>query len=474
MSSSISVPITSSLWALVRLEGRLLRGQGTVCALLLLLALAMPAALFWQQHQLARQQTLIASAAERAMAAWRNQSLKNAHTAAHFGTWVFRPPSPLQSLEPGLSAHVGVATLIDAHRRNGQTLAATETGQADASAPALSPALLAKTAFPLLMLVLGLLIGRREASRFDVDPLRVAGASAASTLSIQALVLMALALAALLPLALAAFGTGLSAASLWPWLLATLAVQVSFAWLGLCLGRLGGRARGAVVVALLFWVLVALALPRLAMTLAQVSAPTSRLAQDAALKAALAKEVDGHGNNEANQAFKRALLQRYGVSDEAQLPVNADAMLMQADEEARAKVFADEQQRLRDAFDRQDRAVDAQAWISPLMAYERLSMALAHTDRHALDEHADRVERHRLAMVGALNDDMARNTRTGDWSTPAARAVFTALPAPPALAFSPLASLQRAASAAWGLGAWVLLSAAALVFTARRARARSM
>ncbi len=317
------------------------------------------------------------------------------------------------------------------------------------------------------------MLGRREASRFDLDPLRVAGASRLHITAVQAVMLAVLAAAALAPLALAALWRTDQHAGLAAWWLVTAAVQVVFGWIGLAVGLAGGARRGVLAAVLLFWVLVSLVAPRWMLTVAQAAAPTSRLAYDTALAAALARSVDGHGHNEANERFKQDLLRQYGVADLKQLPVNADAMLMQADEDARALAFAAETERLRAAFDAQDRTVDALRWLNPLVAYERIGTALTHTDRHTLQVHADAVERHRLQLVRALNEDMARHTRTGDWKTPAARELFAALPPAPALPIDTGAALVRSAPSIAALTLWMALAAGALLVAARRAAARA-
>jgi len=457
---------------LVRLELKLFAAQRVTLGALLVLALALPSSLAWQNAQLLKQQSMVQAAAQRGLSAWHGQALKNAHLAAHFGSWAFRPASALQGLDPGLTHHVGVATFLEAHKRNMPTLAAVDTGQLDGSAPQLSPALLAKTVFPLLMLVMGLALGRREASRFDLDPLRVAGASARGVLVVQATLLMGLAVAVLFPLAAYAaveVGPGLP---LLLWLLACAGLQVSFAWTGLAMGRWAGARRGALLAGLLFWAAVALVLPRCSMTLAQVVEPTSRLAQNSSLKQALAKEVDGHGKSAANAAFRAGLLARYGVATEAELPVNADALLMQADELVRSRVFATEVALLRTAFDRQDRLIALLGLASPLMAYERLSMALTQTDRHALQDHEGRVEVYRQEMISRLNDDMAHNTRTGDWKTAVQRELFTSLPLLPGVVAADGAVWLRMKAAWFGQLAWLVIPALSLLLLARTASSR--
>src|SRR5688572_19421779 len=49
---------------------------------------------------------------------WLEQDPKNPHSAAHYGVWVFKPASPLATLDPGIDPYVGWMIRIEAHRYN--------------------------------------------------------------------------------------------------------------------------------------------------------------------------------------------------------------------------------------------------------------------------------------------------------------------------------------------------------------------
>ena len=57
-------------------------------------------------------------AQERSDKQWQGQGKKNPHVAAHYGTHVFAPTTVATAIDPGVSAYLGRAIKIEAHKRN--------------------------------------------------------------------------------------------------------------------------------------------------------------------------------------------------------------------------------------------------------------------------------------------------------------------------------------------------------------------
>jgi len=49
---------------------------------------------------------------------WESQDAKNPHSAAHFGTYAFKTPSPLAYFDRGVDAYTGIAVWVEAHKQN--------------------------------------------------------------------------------------------------------------------------------------------------------------------------------------------------------------------------------------------------------------------------------------------------------------------------------------------------------------------
>ena len=98
------------------------------------------------------------------------------------------------------------------------------------------------------------------------------------------------------------------------------------------------------------------------------------------------------------------MLAQYGVKEVKDLPLNFGGLVMQAEEEHRAKVHEREFGELWTALAAQERTAAGFALVSPLCALRPVSMALAGTDVPAALDFARAAADYRLGFVGFLND----------------------------------------------------------------------
>ncbi len=70
---------------------------------------------FRNYQSLAKKRT---QANQSARAAWLGQPEKNLHSAAHYGTFAFRPKSDLSFLDFGLDTYTGSSVYLEGHRQN--------------------------------------------------------------------------------------------------------------------------------------------------------------------------------------------------------------------------------------------------------------------------------------------------------------------------------------------------------------------
>lgn len=106
-------------------EGRIRIAVGVV---LCLLGLAV-----WisaRQYQNVNHQYEMAKSSERDI--WDAQGEKNPHSAAHYGTYAFKPKFPLSLIDQGVDKFVGKSIFLEAHKRNEAqfSAAADQTGLA--------------------------------------------------------------------------------------------------------------------------------------------------------------------------------------------------------------------------------------------------------------------------------------------------------------------------------------------------------
>jgi ABC-2 type transport system permease protein len=165
------------------------------------------------------------------------------------------------------------------------------------------------------------------------------------------------------------------------------------------------RGRDALVALLAVWAVSVVLVPRLAPELVASSlALPTRFETDIAVARDLAALGDSHDPDDPYFAgFKKKVLAQYGVSRVEDLPVNYKGLLGMEGERLTSALF----ERYADAgFERQDaqlRRVDGFAWLSPVIALRRLSMAAAGTDLQNYRRFVEQAEHHRYRLVQELN-----------------------------------------------------------------------
>ena len=86
-------------------------------SLLIVLALLLVSVLISRGYYLSVQQQH-AEAKEAARDVWVSQDEKNPHSAAHFGTYAFKPKYPLALIDQGVDKYAGISIYLEAHNRN--------------------------------------------------------------------------------------------------------------------------------------------------------------------------------------------------------------------------------------------------------------------------------------------------------------------------------------------------------------------
>ena len=349
---------------------------------------------------------------------WLSQGTKNAHSAAHFGVYAFRPLPELAPFEPGLHGVLGTTIYLEAHKANDLRDAPKEDGSRltylDGSA-----AFLARTVVPLLLflLVAASLAGERERGTLKMlqaqgsSVLRVAlGKTLAFALLIVALVLFASLVALLasrvsaLRVAALAVGYGLFALTM---LCLAMAVSISAA-----------SSRRAVVSLFAVWTLSAVLGPRVAASAAAALAPMPLRSH---VEAALAREIDDSGYERRTEALRARVLSQHGVQSVETLPFDFRGMALDYDETRGAAIFDRHRAQLRAHAARQDALLGGVSVLLPWLALEHWSTAVAGTDLNNAEHFADIAETYRRDLVGRMNRSILHaKGASGDealWST---------------------------------------------------------
>lgn len=465
--------------AIARREWREWRRDRRLSGLAVLLALLMLAAL---ADGLARARQADAAQTAAALAdgaLWRGQGERHPHAAAHFGQYAFKPESPLALADPGVDAQVGSAVWLEAHRRNEPIFRPARDGDLAARHAPLSLAFVLQVLLPLLVILLafGSFAGERERGTLrqslslGTAPLELA---AGKVLALSAALVLLL-VPALAALALASVASASQATPVGNLLTRVGALGLGYALylggygsLALAISALSRQSRTALTVLIGFWLVNSFVGPRLMTDLARQrqTVPTAD-----AFQAAIAVERrDAFGHDERHpgyRAFREAVLARYGVSREEELPVSLRALALKHNDAVGDAIFDRHYAALNAAFAASDRWRAAPGFVLPLLAVQPYAMALAGTDSRHHEHFSAAAEAHRRMIQTRISDALL-TARDADPRADAA--LWNAIPG-----FD-----YRLPTAGWALDSqtpnlrallvWWLLTAAACALAVRRLR----
>jgi len=369
---------------------------------------------------------------------WVSQDDKNPHSAAHYGTYAFKPKYPLSLIDPGVDKYSGISIFLEAHKRNESQYmaAADQTGLARFGD--LTPDFMMLFIIPLLIILIGYNAFTREKEQGTLQLLKGQGVSswklilgkwAGIFLPVLIITTGLFVIALVLLTGVEGFGE-LHYAVLLLLFLVYLAYYTVFINITLFISAVSRQSGISLVSLLAIWILFCLAMPKASSNLAGTIYPyPSRQAFTTQVEADKKAGLDGHNPwSQAAKDFERETLLKYGVDSLSQLPFNFDGYRMQKGEEHEAQVYFKHYAKLKETHQKQTKIYQASAIISPFLPTRFLSMALARTDYDSHWDFADAAENYRLKLQETLNMNFAENSSYGDWAYKADRSLWKDIP----------------------------------------------
>lgn len=338
-----------------------------------------------------------------------NQPDRHPHRMVHYGHFVFRPLNPLASFDPGVDAFTGHTLFLEGHRQNSANFGDVRQSSLLLRFGQLTPAFLLQVLAPLLLVFVGHGVLARERESGTLRVLLAQGVRPWQVVTGKLLTLVGISVLTLLPalLALLWIGTATSAPAGLALMLAAGYGLWLLVWaLGIvCLSAWFTRGRDALVALLAVWAVTVVLVPRLAseVSASEIDLPT-RFETDIAVARDLAELGDSHDPEDPYfSGFRNKVLAQYGVSRVEDLPVNYKGLVSMEGERLTSALF---ERYADDSFKRQAaqlRQVNSFAWLSPVLALRRLSMAAAGTDLQNYHRFVEQAEQHRYRLVQELN-----------------------------------------------------------------------
>lgn len=451
-------------------------GRVRLSLLIVLLLLGVAVWISSRQYQNTNADYVVAKTSERAV--WDNQGEKNPHSAAHYGTYAFKPKYPLSLVDQGVDKYTGTSIFLEAHKRNEAQFSAATDQTGLSRFGDLTPDFILLFIMPLLIVLLGYNAFTKERELGTHSLLKSAGAKGwkivlgkwvALFLPVFTITVVLLVLAGIVLSSLPDYGV-FQWSSLTAMGLVYLLYYAVFTNLVLWISHRAKRSGISLVVSLSLWIVACLAAPKAASNIAEAKNPYPTR-QEFAANVLKDKEggLDGHNpwSKEA-KLLEEEVLAEYGVDSLHQLPFNFAAYRTQKGEEHEAEVYFKQYKYLKEQYRKQSGTYRSLALLSPFLPARFLSMAIAQTDYNTHWDFSDAAENYRIATQKFLNDNTAQNTSYGERGYQASAPFWKELPAfeydPPSLG----KVLENNSSNLLILGIWTVLSFSLLFITTKK------
>ena len=353
---------------------------------------------------------------------WDNLEPMNPHRAAHYGVYVFKPISILNSLDDGVSSITGNVLKLEGHVQNeivhseaSQSITISKFGK-------LKPSIILQYVVPLFLIFLsfGSITNDKETGRMKLIALQgvspeklVLSKSISIWLYGLMLIMFSVLLQSLLgSLALdAGLRLGLTFISygLYYLIVVFLSTFISVNF---------RNNTSAISLLLATWIVWTIFLPKIwGNTVEKVHPLPSRQNFIAQMREDRSKGIDGHNpRDERRSKLEKEYLVKYKVDSLSQLPINFDGIVMQADEEYGNQVWDKHFGNNYLIYQKQKKLYQLSGLLNPFSSLQNLSMGFCGSDMiHHLD-FLKKAENYRRYLIKTLNDKHAHGgSRTGEW-----------------------------------------------------------
>lgn len=378
---------------------------------------------------------------------WESQGEKNPHSAAHYGTYAFKPMFALSLFDYGVTKYTGNSIFLEAHNRNEASFSEASDQTSLTRFGTLSIHFVLLYIFPLIMILIGYSSYTKEIENQTFTLLKSQGIQPLKLVlgKWMAIFLPVFIFIAILFLIIGVVLSGLEGVTFFSWSgLIMLCVSYLLYYMVIItitlLVSMWSKSSGiSLVSCLVLWVVFSFITPKVATNFANEYHPyPSKSEFIAGVEKDKKSGLDGHNPwNEAAKQLKVETLNAYGVDRVSQLPFNYDAYRMQKGEEHEAEIYEKHYDNLTQIATQQNDTYKQLSFVSPFIPLRFLSMDIANTSDNLHWKFTNAAEKYRIETQKFLNDNFKNNSKTGEWNYEMDANTFKKLPKfkfiPPAL-----------------------------------------
>ena len=354
---------------------------------------------------------------------WDEMEASNPHSAAHYGTYAFKPVSVLNSIDEGINSVTGNVLRLEGHRQNDIVFSEASQSLMISKFGKLKPSLIFQFIIPLLLIFFSFNTYMSERNSGRLKLMLVQGASLrkvvfSKVLSIWFIGLFLLLITLFFQLL---FNFNNLNSDVFTRLL-ILFLSYSFYYLILInitvlLSVIFKSSTAALSLTVLTWVFWTIFFPTImGNTTEKLSPLPTRIEFKEAMSEDRSKGIDGHNpRGERRDALEKATLEKYNVDKLEDLPINFSGIVMQEDEEYGNMVWDKHFGDLYTQLEKQKSNYQLSGLINPFASLQNLSMGSSGSDMfHHLD-FLTKAETYRRIFIKTLNDEYAfGGSKTGE------------------------------------------------------------
>lgn len=355
---------------------------------------------------------------------WESIREMNPHSAAHYGSYAFKPITSLSSIDEGINSITGNVLRLEGHVQNEMAYSEASQSLSVSKFGKLKPALLLQYVLPLLLIFLAFASVSSEKESGRIKLLVFQGASLRRLIFGKALSVwfygLLLLLVTIIIQTIVNFQST-NSDNLTRTVLLLLVYAIYYYIISLLATWFSARLKSnaaSLSAMLAVWILWTIFLPKIwGNTADKVYPLPSRQEFKTAMQEDRSKGLDGHNpSDKRSEAFKQEVLAKYKVDSVAQLPVNFDGLRMQADEEYGNAVWDKHFGHHYEILRKQKQFYQLSGVFNPFVSLQSTGMGFSGSDMlHHLD-FLLQAEDYRRHLIKSLNDKQAYGgSKTGDW-----------------------------------------------------------
>ncbi|MFN6945146.1 MAG: DUF3526 domain-containing protein [Cytophagaceae bacterium] len=358
---------------------------------------------------------------------WLQQHDKHPHIAAHFGTFIFKPKSPLSFIDSGIDAYTGSAVYLEAHHQHEFMFRPAQHQNLMVRFGEMSVAMVMQVLLPLLIIFSGFACFTRERENNTLRMLLAQGISPVSVAMGKVLAILSVPLLLMLPSIIALTLYIPSAQGMWASgdlllrVVMLLFVYILYFFIITCVTVLVSsyfkHSRSSLLLMLSIWILCTVILPKAAAGVGENLYPLPSNAEfKEKLQMTVSQGLDGKSTKaERIDSLKKEYLSKYNASELAEIHLNFGAIIMQSEENYGNNVHDFHYAKLIEQMEQQNNINTWSSILNPFISIRDLSMTMAGSCFYTNLHFQKQAEDYRRYLVETMNMDMAHNSKLGEF-----------------------------------------------------------